>query len=512
MADTITPFSIPAPGFFGLNTQDAPITLDPNYALDATNCIIDKYGRIGSRKGWAKAHTSNSDLSTGNVTCIGEVTQNDGTTTVVAAGNGYLFKLSSTTLTTLTYGGGGVAPTIAANNWQFIQQNGIGIFFQRGYDPLIFDPGVSTTQFRRLSEKSGYTGTVPQANCALSAYGRVWCADTSSDKNTVSWSDIIAPQLWTAGTSGSLNLVGVWPKGGDEVVALAAHNNNLIIFGKKQTLIYAGATDPATMELEDVLVNVGCIARDSVQNTGDDVIFLSDVGVMSLARTIQEKSAPMRGLSKNIYNDIQLYISAETLANVKSGYSPTDAMYVITFPSNSLSYCFDMRGALQDGASRVTLWTGINPKCFMYSRSKKFYFGKAGYIGEYSTYYDDATSYLMSYYTPWIDFGNPILTSILKKIIMTLIGSASQAVTFRWGADFVSNSGAGTVTVASGSVAEYGTAEYGIGEYQAGEIAKSVGMPAGGSGKVLQVGFEARIQGSAISIQKIDIFTKDGRL
>ena len=44
--------SIAAPGFFGLNTQESSITLESGYALVADNTIIDKYGRLGARKGW----------------------------------------------------------------------------------------------------------------------------------------------------------------------------------------------------------------------------------------------------------------------------------------------------------------------------------------------------------------------------------------------------------------------------------------------------------------------------
>jgi hypothetical protein len=512
MGQQINPFALSAPGFWGLNTQDAPVDMDSKFALEATNCVIDKFGRIGSRKGWAKAHAANTDLGSSNIECIGEVVQNDGTRTIVAAGGGFLFKLSGTSLVTLTYGGGGVAPTISANNWQFICQNGIGIFFQRGYDPLIFDPVVSTTTFRRLSEKSGYTGTVPTANCAISAYGRVWCADTSTDKNTVTWSDIIAPQLWTAGTSGSMSLVGVWPNGGDEIVALAAHNNLLIIFGKKQTLIYSGADDPSTMRLSDTLNSVGCIARDSVQNIGEDIIFLADSGVRSLMRTIQEKSAPLRGLTKNVFNDLASYISLETLANVKSGYSQTDAFYLITFPASSITYCLDLRGALEDGSARVTLWNNINPKAMFFSQGRKFYLGKAGYVGEHSTYLDDASQYRMSYYTTWIDFGNPIQTSILKKINMTLVGAATQSVVYKWGFDFNSAQYSRTATISGVAVSEYNIAEYNIAEYSAGTGVREVPVNAGGSGKVMQIGIESQIMGYAISVQKIEIFTKDGRI
>lgn len=513
MAENVAPFSITAPGYWGLNTQDAPVDMDAKFCLEATNCVIDKYGRIGARKGWAKAHTANTDLSTSDVTCIGEVVQNDGTRTTVATGGAFLFKHSGTTLTTLTYGGGGVAPTISASNWKLVQLGGVGVFFQRGYDPLIFDPTVSTTTFRRLSEKAGYTGSVPLANCAVSAYGRIWCADTATDKNTVTWSDTLTTHLWTAGSAGSLNLLGVWPSGGDEIVALAAHNGKLIIFGRKQTLIYTGASTPSTMTLEDSLTNIGCVARDSVQNTGEDIIFLSDSGVRSLTRTIQEKSAPLRSLSRNVHNDVQAYITAETLANVKSGYSPEDAFYVITFPASSITYCFDLRAVLQDGSARATTWTSIAPKCFAYTKARKFYIGMAGYIGTHSGYVDDASSYRLNYYTPWLDLGNPIQTSILKRLIATIVSVGSQSIVFKWGFDFVSATMSQAITMASvGTAAEYGSAEYGIAEYVGNFSIRTASATPGGSGRVVQIGIEAQINGSAVSIQKLDIYAKEGRV
>jgi len=513
MATQLTPFSIVAPGFLGLNQQDSPVDMPQGFALRAENCVIDKSGRIASRKGWVKQHDANTDLATSDITCFGELIENDGTATILATGGGFLFKFDGTSLITLTYGGGGVAPTISENNWQFTSLNGIGLFFQRGYDPLIYDPAVSTTTFRRLSEHATYSGTVLQANTAISAYGRVWCADTSTDKNTVKWSDIITPQVWTGGTSGSLNLLGVWPKGGDEIVAFAAHNNFLIIFGKKQTLIYSGALNPATMQLSDTLNNVGCIARDSVANTGSDVIFLSNTGVLSLMRTIQEKSAPLRELSKNVRDEIQSHINTENWDSIKSAYSPVHAFYLITMPSLNETYCFDLRRPLEDGSVRVTDWYDITPKALLHTSNRKLYLGKAGYIGEYTGYLDDASQYRMEYYTTWIDFGNPIQTSILKKIKMALIGVINQVIIFKWGYDFVSAQQAQTATVTSSATeAEWGTSEWGIAEWGSIIDVSIINVNGGGSGKVIQFGFEGQINGTEISVQKIDIFTKEGRI
>lgn len=513
MAQPIAPFTISAPGFLGLNQQDSPVEMNQGFALRAKNCIIDKSGRIASRKGWTKEHTANSDLATSDITCLGELIQNDGTTTILAAGGGFLFKLVSTTLTTLTYGGGGVAPVIAANNWKFTALNGIALFFQRGYDPLIYDPAVSTTTFRRLSEHASYAGTVPLANTAISAFGRIWCADTATNKNTVTWTDVITPQVWTGGTAGSLNLLSVWPRGGDEIVALAAHNNFLVIFGKKQTLIYSGATTPSTMALHDTIDNVGCIARDSVANTGDELVFLSDSGVRSLMRTIQEKSSPIGDISRNVHDEIQTHIGVENLDNIKSVYSPIYGFYLLTTPALNETYCFDMRKRLDDGSCRVTDWYDITPKALLHTNSRKLYIGRPGYIGEYDGYVDDATAYRMEYYTTWIDFGNPLQTSILKKITMTLIGVVNQVIVFKWGYDFVSAQQSEPATITStAESAEWGTAEWGTAEWGSIIDVSPIAVNGGGSGKVMQFGFEGQVNGAAISIQKIDIFTKDGKL
>ena len=209
MSQQIQTFSISAPGFYGLNTQDSPLDLAAGYALVATNCVIDQYGRIGARKGWTKVNTSSGNLGANDVGVIHELVQTNGTLTVLFAGNNKIFKFTGTTVTELTYGGGGSAPTITASNWQCASLNGITYFFQTGHDPLIYDPTVSTTTYRRVSEKTGYVGTVPSGNIAISAYGRLWVASSSTDKVTISFSDLIAGHVWSGGTTGTLDTTRV---------------------------------------------------------------------------------------------------------------------------------------------------------------------------------------------------------------------------------------------------------------------------------------------------------------
>ena len=117
MSQQLQAFSITAPGFYGLNTQDSSLDLASGFALTANNCIIDQYGRVGARKGWTPAHSTLAALGSANVKVIAELITKDGTSYVLCAGNNKLFKLSGGVLSEVTFNGVGTAPTITADNW-----------------------------------------------------------------------------------------------------------------------------------------------------------------------------------------------------------------------------------------------------------------------------------------------------------------------------------------------------------------------------------------------------------
>jgi len=114
--------TIAAPGFLGLNTQESSIQLSSGYALKAQNCVIDRYGRVGARRGWTPVNTAvNTDLGSGNaVEFIFEMIDVGGNQTI-SAGNNKLFT-GTTTMTTKTVrtqaNTADVSYTITGNNWQ----------------------------------------------------------------------------------------------------------------------------------------------------------------------------------------------------------------------------------------------------------------------------------------------------------------------------------------------------------------------------------------------------------
>jgi len=547
MASPLQTASVAAPGFYGLNTQESSVTLSSGYALKAQNCVIDKYGRIGARRGWTPVNSAvNTDLGSGNpVEFIFEVVTGGGTD-VLSAGNNKLF-VGTTTMTTKTVrnttNSGNATYTITANDWQgaALSYGDVSdfqphVYMAQAAHPMLVYHELPTSGnpfnshdsgtfgYQRVGDAaalpSNHTTSTFMPSWVLSAYGRIWCGGISGDTQTVYFSDLLAGTDFQNGSAGYLNLQEVLPNG-DPVVAAAAHNGYIIFFGKKNTAIYANPLDTGALTLVEVLNNVGCIARDSVQSLGTDVIFLSDAGVRSLQRVIQEKSLPMRDISKNVRDDLMAAVASETdLTKIKSIYFERDAVYLLTLPSTKFVYCFDTRAALQDGAMRVTIWDSIEPKAFCVTQDRNLFIGKPGYIGKYFGYADNTSSYRLQYYTNYFDFDAATSLKLLKKIGWVLIGGTNQSVAIKWGFDYSEGYQATTYLLETAVVYEYnnstvdstpGSTEYNIAEYTSGIVLDRFSINAGGQGTVLQLGLEADINGNPLSIQKIDVGIKKGK-
>ena len=509
MAQQLQNITVAAPGFAGLNTQDSPIGLGPSFAAVADNCVIDKLGRVGARKGWEAVSTNGSSVlgSSRGILTVYEFIDNSVDKVILSAGNNKVFS-GTTTLTDITPSG--YTPT--ANNWKTVTLNNHVYMFQRGHEPLLGTDESGSFVLEAMSDHSHSTGTAPQGNEVLAAYGKLWVADVVGNKHTVYWSDTLNGHAWTGGATGSLDVTLVWPTGFDEITALAAHNGFLIIFGRKSILVYSGASSPASMTLTDTIEGVGCIARDSVQHTGTDILFLSESGVRSFGRTVQEKSMPMRDISKNVRSDL-LSLVLNSTNPIKSLYSAEEAFYLLSIPDSNTVYCFDMRRQLEDGSNRVTTWSSIKPLSFALLDDNSIYIGLSSGVVKYSGYLDGTEKYQMRYFSNPLDFGNTSNLKFLKKFNVTIIGGQSTEAILNWGYDYTANyTKQALVFTSSATLAEYGIAEYNIAEYASSGTINTPKVNTSGSGEVVTIGIESEINGVPFSIQKIDIHALLGRL
>lgn len=512
--------TIAAPAFKGVNTEDSPVGLDPSYAIVADNAVIDQYGRIGCRKGF-KPYSSSTTTPAGSdpwyVNIFSFVRTDDTHKLFGTRSDGGIFDITTATPSEIS----GAFPQedtryINFNN-QCLAVGAAGSFL------LLYDE--SANDFDRIT-------TAPKCYEGVGAYGRLWLATTNlgDNRQVIGWSDLLSVTNFSTGSAGSINVSKVWPKGQDNIVALAAHNGRLIIFGSNNILIYAGAEDPATMFLEDAISGIGCIDRNTVQNTGTDVVFMSSQGLLGLARTIQEKSLPVRDLSRNVQSELKYWATKSNKPlPLGSVYSPEEGFYVLFVPEFSVSgtkynaYCFNMEGQLEQGQQRVTKWPDIYASAMSRGYDGKLYMACQLGGGTYEGFIDlNNKAYQLDVVTAPITFGDTSRLKIPKRIAfqlktgtLAIDGSDDKTATVKWYYDYDSSfseqdvtlndfiDGSQTPNVSFKSI--YASAD--------GAVDNSIPyVNPTGNGRVFSVGFETDIYDTPISIQEINIKALLGKL
>ena len=503
MAQQLQSINLVAPAFKGLNSEDSPIAQDPSFADIADNAVIDKRGRIAARKGVKVLTTNKTALGSDYIHKIHYFYDDAGNEVVFSAGNNKIMT-GTTTLTDATPG----SYTITANNWKIVNFNDKAYFFQRGYDPLVYDNATGLRTFTVAN--GGATAATLKCHDGIGAYGRLWIVDNATDSQTIYWSDLLNGGDFTGGSSGSIDVSKAWPDGYDEVRALAAHNNALIVFGKHSLLVYGGADSPANMALVDTVAGVGCICRNSVQHIGTDVLFMSPSGLRSLGRTIQEKSLPLSDLSLNVKSDIINLINNRSVPTA-SVYSPENSFYLIAFPGQSTIYCFDLKSKLENNTYKATRWVSVPHKSFEVSTDGTVYIGTADGIGTYSGYLDNTSSYRFRYYSPGLTFGDPSKIKLLKKVRPTIVGAAGASCFMKWAYDFNTTYSTYEFTIGNQSPAYFGIAQFNINEYTGGELTTRNPVNTTGNGSIITIGLEAEIDGDALSLQEINVLALIGK-
>lgn len=503
MAQNLQSINLVAPAFQGINTEDSPLAQDTSFAEIADNAIIDRQGRLASRQGNSVITTNKTALGTDYIHNIHEFYDSAGNETIFSTGNNKILS-GTTTLTDVTPG----SYTITANDWKIVNFNDKAYFFQRGYDPLVHDNSNGLRTFTVAN--GGATNATFKANEVLAAFGRLFIAGNATNDTVIYWSDLLNGNAFTGGSSGSIDVAKAWPNGADKIVALAAHNDFLVVFGEHSIIVYGGADSPASMAISDTISGVGCIDRKTVQNIGTDLLFLSDDGLRSLGRTIQEKSLPISDLSRNVKQDLIAKLAAKT-SPATSVYSPENYFYLLGLPDSNLIYCFDLRGRLENGSYRVTKWPSVDFKSFARDRNGDVYIGTKDGIGKYSGYDDNNSSYVFRYASPGLTFGDASKLKLLKKIRPTIVGGNDSDIILSWTYDFSVQANTSRFRVGTSTPGFYGVSEYTQVEFSLGDLISRKSLNCTGNGSVVSVGLQTEVNGNAISLQEMNVLALIGK-
>ena len=179
MASPLQNITVSAPGFRGLNTQDSPLSLDTSFASIADNCVIDNYGRIGARKGRVLLTENQGILGTSvGTTAIKEHINTTGGKTVFSTGNSLIFSGTSTLVDVTP-----AAYTVTGDDWKIVNFNFHCFFFQRDHAPLVYSDHVGA--ITTVATHPHATGTPPNGNEVLAAFGRLWVGDITGNTSTI---------------------------------------------------------------------------------------------------------------------------------------------------------------------------------------------------------------------------------------------------------------------------------------------------------------------------------------
>jgi len=504
-------------GVNGLNTQANPTTLDASWLTSANNIVLRESGRISFRKGLKQ----NVLATSAKIGSIGE----DGSNVIVAAVGTNMYTLDFTAPDapwTSSFATGGTA-----SDWQMIPFKGELYCVQEGHIPVEYDSGTWST----LTTATGYVApagvTTFNPRCGMGYYGRLWVGGITEEKDVVYYSDTLDAHKWSGSSAGSIDLKTVW--GTDEIIAIEPFYGKLVIFGRHNIVIYNNPIDPLNMALDEVVRGVGCASRDSIQAVGDDLLFLSHTGLRSLSRTTQVDKVPLQDYSLNIKDTLVRNTSQSNI--IKSCYVANEGVYILTYVDLNITYVFDMKHWTPNKAPRVTTWSfdsNANPSSMLYTEARGLLVGQgSGSVATYEGYFDKtyvsggsytSVSYTGTFKTIWIDLGDSVVASLLKKMKAIISGGAGTFVGVKWYKDFdINPSKAISFTLnpaASGISALYGasTSLFGASKFAPHYGLKEYNIPLTGSAKHLQIEMTAETNGYVASLQDMTLLYKQGKI
>jgi len=489
MARPLVPLEIHSPGVLGLNKQGGDGVLPMGWATKAVNMVFNSVGRLASRKGTKDRLLAANNFS-GKVTVGHEYIDASNSKSVIYVDDTAIYEENGSGVNDLTN-------SLTVAPYKFVNFNGLCVGHHPDQTPIEATAVGNNFQLGTTGAKTQVSG-----DDVVAAWGRLWVIDSSV--NTLYYSDLLINNF-TGGSSGSFDLAIYWPNGMDSAIALAEWNDYLVVFGRKSIIIYENPDDPTvSMAIADIIEGIGCIARDSVQQIGSDLVFLSGSGVRSLGRVIQEKSLPQRDISKNVRDYIVgLATSTET---IKSLYSETERFYLVSFKDAGVVMCFDMSQRLEDGSYRATEWTlSITDMLVLQDRTVVLITsdGTNSQSTNYTGYLDSVlydgsggATYDICYEGVWNDFGQDIghREKILKSVTTLIGGTNGDTATVKWAVDYTDDFD--TVDIVFPKI---------------NRAAAGIKRPMTKSGEVVKIGLESTIYGTEKTLKRFNIMAKLGR-
>lgn len=502
------PLNLPA--FKGLTKAAQGAILGPEWATRLQNTVLDRSNRVTARNGWLKATTT--PLAAEFVQMI--EFRNAGVRELVASLDDNTMVKSvddGQTWTDIT----GLS-TVNDPNMQLILFNNTVLGLQSTGVVITYN---GTGNFADLAAPSE-----PAENVAVSAFGRIWAKDSAT---VVRYCALLDETDWIGASAGIIDLTSIWQEQ-DEITGIAEFNNQLVVFSKRNIVLFDDTTgsvlglDPQNIQVVDIIRGIGCIARDSIKAVKGDIWFLDDTGLHSLGRLLVQKSNPLINISTPVQEELSLYVTNASVANVRAIYSPNDRFYLLCVPrgdtaETGAAFCFDTRFPMEDGVFRcVGIWNQFVPTCPVLRDDNTWYTSRRttpGDVGQYGGFRDGDDPYIVDYESAWNGLENANY-KMLKRLTGLMLTETEQVITFKWAFDFDERFRTAQATYGQGLAppAEWDISEWNIAQWGGGTRLEERNVAGSGYGEYIKIGFTARIDGAGLSSQQIALYAKQGRM
>jgi hypothetical protein len=409
----------------------------------------------------------------------------------------------------------------SGNDWQFVNFDD-KVIGARASNGMIVYTGSST-----FANISAAHGTVPTGNIVHSAFGRLWVqkSHTGTGQNVIAYSALLDETIWDSSHgAGEIDLMsnkGAVHTGFDELTAISSFDGFLVAFLRNSIVIFDSPEDPGSLVIEQIIQGIGCIARDSVQQVGNDIYFLSATGVRSLKQVVFTTQRVEMGevsivVRKELIDDMNT--PTGNLSKIRSQYNPEERQYWLKAPGGDI-WVFHNDNIEQDQKlTRITKYINTGWYSFVYFEGDTF-LGFEGCIGKYSGYSDadtttsppSAKSYTCRWASTYADFDSSKI-KILKNIGTTVFGASNQKISLDWDLDIGESSGSAQLLVPSaGTLSEWNSSEWNVGEWAGSVSLSKLRTAASRTGRVVSIGVSFASSGNAISLEQLSLFVKLGR-
>ena len=238
------------------------------------------------------------------------------------------------------------------------------------------------------------------------------------------------PRDWTAESDAGFIPTGMNARGDRTATALGLQRGRLAVLMRDSCQLWTVDPDPSSMGLYDAVENVGSSYPKTVCNVSNDLYFLSDYGVRSIATQAYTENL----VDQDIGSPIDSLIREELIEIEKSGIEPRSfyfygtGQYVLCIKNHLYVYSVSK-------TSKIAAWSHYYTDFdvdAVAELGKKLYIrsGDDVYLLDESNNTDNGVVYEVMIELPWMDFKTPGELKMVTGIDVVMEGSAYISLGF----------------------------------------------------------------------------------